>query len=180
MTELHRLSIDPKRLVLLWLTAVGFATGWWLFGAALRFFTETPSFPDVLLGAITGAIGVGCMVPTGIVIGLGIARDAEVRDRLRQWSALACDPARDTRYGAPALSLVWFLPSFLLCALGLWVSFTVPAGARPGEDTLAGVVLLMGFGLILWLTGLIGIAKAVSHYRWAIRLVPRPSAGAHR
>jgi len=31
-------------------------------------------------------------------------------------------------------------------------------------------VLLMGLGTILWLTGLIGAAKAVGHYRWAVRL----------
>ncbi|MGN9794438.1 hypothetical protein ACTMTU_25525 [Streptomyces sp. OZ13] len=43
---------------------------------------------------------------------------------------------------------------------------------------------LMGLGLILWITGLIGIAKAVSHYRWALRLVtrhpPRRRSGAAR
>lgn len=28
----------------------------------------------------------------------------------------------------------------------------------------------MGAGTILWVMGLIGVVKAVSHYRWAIRL----------
>ncbi|ATW50059.1 hypothetical protein [Streptomyces peucetius] len=185
MGELFRLSIDPKRLVLLWLTAAGFAVGWSIFGAALETFEEGLDMFSHFFGAVLGAIGLACMIPTGLVVGFGIAHDAELRGRLRQWSALARDPAGDARYGAPALSLVWFLPSFLLCAYGLWLSFTAPADARPG-DTLAGVVLLMGLGLILWLTGLLGIAKAVSHYRWALRLVartPAPAAargGAHR
>ncbi|GGT12465.1 hypothetical protein GCM10010271_14160 [Streptomyces kurssanovii] len=186
MGELLRLSIGPLRLLLLWLTAAGFALGWAMFGAALQMFSEGVDVFSPLFGVIAGAIGLGFMIPTGLVIGFGIAHDAEVRGRLRRWSALARDPAGDARYGAPGLSLLWFLPSFLLCAYGLWLSFTVPAGARPGEDTLAGVALLMGLGLILWITGLIGIVKAVSHYRWALRLVSRPArpiterGGAHR
>ncbi|MCX4818783.1 hypothetical protein OG883_02475 [Streptomyces sp. NBC_01142] len=31
--------------------------------------------------------------------------------------------------------------------------------------------MVMGLGFIIWLTGLLGVAKAVSHYRWAVRLV---------
>ncbi|MFJ3101196.1 hypothetical protein [Streptomyces sp. NPDC086835] len=186
MGELLRLSIGPVRLLLLWLTAAGFAIGWAMFGAALQMFAEGVDVFSHLFGVIAAAIGLASMIPTGLVIGFGIARDAEVRGRLRCWSALTRDPAGDARYGAPGLSLLWFLPSFLLCAYGLWLSFTVPAGARPGKDTLAGVALLMGLGLILWITGLIGITKAVSHYRWALRLVARhpvPAAergGAHR
>jgi hypothetical protein len=186
MGELLRLSIGPVPLLLLWLTAAGFAIGWAMFGAALQMFAEGVDVFSHLFGVIAAAIGLAFMIPTGLVIGFGIARDAEVRRRLRCWSALTRDPAGDARYGAPGLSLLWFLPSFLLCAYGLWLSFTVPAGARPGKDTLAGVALLMGLGLILWITGLIGITKAVSHYRWALRLVARhpvPASergGAHR
>ncbi|QIP85113.1 hypothetical protein GLX30_14970 [Streptomyces sp. Tu 2975] len=186
MGELLGLSIGPVRLLLLWLPAAGFAVGWTIFGVALRTFAEAVNVFSRLFGVIAGALGLAFMIPTGLVIGFGLARDAEVRGRLRCWSALTRDPARDARYGAPGLSLLWFLPSFLMCAYGLWLSFTVPAGARPGKDTLAGVTLLMGLGLILWITGLIGIAKAVSHYRWALRLVTRHEVpaegrgGAHR
>lgn len=186
MGELLRLSLDPIRLMLLWLTAAGFAVGWLIFGVALRTFEEEPDVFSHFFGAVTGAVGLACMIPTGLVVGLGIARDAEVRGRLREWSALARDPAGDARHAAPALSLFWFLPSFLLCACGLWLSFTVPAGARPGEDTLAEVAVLMGLGMILWGTGLIGVVKAVVHYRWALRLMSRPTpsaavrGGAHR
>lgn len=176
MTELHRRSIDPKRLVLLWLTAAGFALGWVFFATLLRVVAEDPDVFSVLFGAISGLLGVGCMIPTGLVVGLGIARDAEIRQRLWQWTALEWDPVRDTRFGSPVLSLVWFIPSFLLCASGLWLSFAVPADAKPGQDTPADVALLMGLGFIMWLTGLIGAAKAVSHYRWAVRLVAAGSA----
>ncbi|MGW7357354.1 hypothetical protein ACWGI0_12165 [Streptomyces sp. NPDC054802] len=185
MSELFRLSIDPKRLLLLWLVVAGFAAGWAIFGAALQTFEQERDVFSHFFAAVLGFVGLGCMIPTGVVVGFGIAHEMELRGRLRQWSALAHDAAGDARYGAPALSLFWFLPSFLLCAYGLWLSFTAPAGARPG-DTLAGVVLLMGLGLILWLTGLLGVVKAVSHYRWALRLVAPaalPSAargGAHR
>ncbi|MET9799345.1 hypothetical protein [Streptomyces sp. NPDC006368] len=44
----------------------------------------------------------------------------------------------------------------------------------------------MGAGLILWVHGLIAVAKAVGHYRWAVRPVTAtpvggaPGAGARR
>jgi hypothetical protein len=35
----------------------------------------------------------------------------------------------------------------------------------------------LGIGTILWLTGLIGVVKAVRHYRWALRVLrPAPTA----
>ncbi len=171
MGELHRRSIDPKRLVLLWVTAAGFALGWAMVGAALQTFSEPLDPFSVLFAAVIGLIGLAGMVPTGMVIGFGIARDAKIRQRLHEWTSLDRDATQDARFTSPVLSLVWFLPSFLLCATGLWLCFAIPAGARRGEDTLAGVALLMGLGFIMWLTGLIGATKAVSHYRWAVRLV---------
>jgi hypothetical protein len=180
MAELHRRSIDPKRLLLLWLTAAGFALGWVFFATMLEVVAEELDPFSIVFAATLGLLGVGCMIPTGLVVGLGIARDAETRRRLWQWTALDWDPARDARFGSPVLSLAWFVPSFLLCASGLFLSFAVPAGARPGEDTPAGVALLMGLGLIMWLTGLIGVTKAVSHYRWAVRLVAARSAAETR
>jgi hypothetical protein len=178
MSELHWLSIGAGRLLLLWLLTGGFIVGWGLVAAALKTLAESVDVLSSLLGVIFACMGVGFMVPTGILIGLGIRRDRVVRERLNQWSSLDRDPAGDGGYRSPVLSLWWFVPSFLLCALGLWLSFTTPADAEPGRDTYTDVTVFMGLGLILWLTGLIGVAKAVSHYRWAVRLLTAPPTAA--
>ncbi|MFC4606513.1 hypothetical protein ACFO9E_01540 [Streptomyces maoxianensis] len=171
MGELSRLSIGVSRLLLLWLTVAGFAVGWSLIGAALAAFEESIEPLSYLFGGIFACIGAACMIPTGVVIGFGIRRDKLVRERLGQWSSLERDPLGDARLRSPGQSLLWFVPSLLLGALGLWMCFAIPATAKPGQETYAEVALLMGLGFILWLTGLIGVAKAVSHYRWAVRLV---------
>ncbi|TXS56487.1 hypothetical protein [Streptomyces sp. t39] len=173
LEELHRRSIGVSVLAGLWALAGGFAAGWVLFAVALRVYVEGVDPLSVLFAGVLAVLGVGFMVPTGLLIGFGLARDGRVRRRLRAWSALDADPPRDAAYVTPGLGLTWLLPSFVLCACGLWLSFVVPATARRGEDTLPGVVLLMGLGAIAWLTGLIGTAKAVAHYRWALRLLPR-------
>ncbi|MEW2631286.1 hypothetical protein AB0903_06420 [Streptomyces sp. NPDC048389] len=174
MDELFRMSIAPQRLVLLWLVVAGFAVGWAVFCAALLAFEEGQDLFSHFFGAVLGFVGLACMVPTGLAVGFGVAHEAELRGRLRQWSALAHDAAGDARYGAPAMSLFWFLPSFLLGAYGLWLSTTALTGGAGRGGSLAGVVLPTGLGLILWLTGLLGVMKAVSHYRWALRLVSPP------
>ncbi|MBT2367858.1 hypothetical protein J7E88_21730 [Streptomyces sp. ISL-10] len=180
MGELHRASIGVWRLAQLWLLVSGFTVGWVSVGAALRVFYEAIDVFSHLFGGVLLLLGTAFIVPTGLLIGFGLVRDGKVRARLREWSALDSDPARDARFTSPGLSLTWFVPSFLMCAGGLWTCFAVPAGAEPGENTVPEVVLLMGLGMILWLTGLIGVAKAVGHYRWALRLVPRrAAAGTH-
>ncbi|MFK4225097.1 hypothetical protein [Streptomyces sp. NPDC019890] len=172
MAELHRLSIGVPRLLLLWLLACGLAVGWGLVGAALKTFEESrPDALSALFGVIFACTAAGFLIPTGIVMGLGVRRDKTVRERLTQWSSLDRDPTNDARFRSPGVSLCWFVPSFLLCTLGLWLSFATPATAERGQETYADVTMLMGLGLILWLTGLLGIAKAVSHFRWAVRLV---------
>ncbi|MEW2551864.1 hypothetical protein AB0957_08975 [Streptomyces zhihengii] len=173
LDELHRRSVGVSVLASLWALAGGFAAGWVLFASALRVFAEAVDPLGVLIAGVLAVLGLGLMVPTGLLIGFGLTRDATVRRRLRAWSALDTDPPRDAAYVTPGLGLTWLLPSFVLCGCGLWLSFVVPATARRGEDTLLGVVLLMGLGMIAWLTGLIGTAKAVAHYRWALRLLPR-------
>ncbi|NWF26140.1 hypothetical protein HW130_07630 [Streptomyces sp. PKU-EA00015] len=180
MAELHRMSIGGAVLVQLWLLAAGFAVGWVLIASALRTFVEAIDPLSQLFGGVLLLLGAAFVVPTGLLIGFGLARDAKVRRLLRAWSSLDSDPAGDARFASPGLSLTWFLPSFLMCAGGLWSCFAVPAGAEPGQDTVPGVVLLMGLGMILWLTGLIGVSKAVGHYRWALRLVPRRAAAGAR
>ncbi|MET7616514.1 hypothetical protein [Streptomyces sp. NPDC005408] len=176
MDELSRLSMGASRLVLLWLTAAGFAVGWGLVGGALKIFEEQPDVVSAMFGVILACMGAGFLLPTGIVVGLGMRRDKTVRARLLQWSSLDSDPRTDARFRAPGLSLCWFVPSFLLCALGLWLSIVTPADAQPGRETYTQVAVMMGLGLILWLTGLLGITKAVSHYRWAVRLLPSSAA----
>lgn len=186
MGELIRLSIGVPHLLLLWLTVAGFAVGWGLVGAALKTFEDAIDSLSYVGGALVACMGAACMIPTGFVIVIGIRRDMRVSERLRQWSSLDRDPVGDARLRSPGLSLSWFVPSFLLCALGLWMCFAIPATAQPGRETYADVALVMGLGFIIWLTGLLGVAKAVSHYRWAVRLVSgsppalRLAGGAHR
>ncbi|MEU3918654.1 hypothetical protein [Streptomyces sp. NPDC029004] len=180
MRELSRLSMGASQLTLLWLMAAGFAAGWGLVGGALKIFDESPDVLSAMFGVILACMGAGFLLPTGIVIGLGVRRDKVVRERLLQWSSLDRDPTTDGRFRSPGLSLCWFIPSFLLCALGLWLSIVTPAEAEPGRQTYVQVAVMMGLGMILWLTGLLGVAKAVRHYRWAVRLpagAPTAAAG---
>jgi hypothetical protein len=67
--------------------------------------------------------------------------------------------------------------SVTLCALGLWVTFGVSTAARPGRDTYAEVAYSMGLGMILWVTGLLGVGRAAAHYRWARGVGVRGPAG---
>ncbi|MFP1627557.1 hypothetical protein ACLB9X_20860 [Streptomyces sp. 5K101] len=173
VAALPRTSMGGAVLVQLWLLAAGFAVGWVLVASALRAFDEAIDPLSQMFGGVLLLLSAAFMVPTGLLIAFGLARDAKVRGLLRAWSALDRHPADDARFASPGLSLTWFLPSFLMCAGGLWTCFTGPAGAEQGQDTVPGVVLLMGLGMILWLTGLIGASKAVAHYRWALRLLPR-------
>ncbi|MFF4837695.1 hypothetical protein [Streptomyces sp. NPDC001315] len=50
------------------------------------------------------------------------------------------------------------------------------SAARPlGRSAYSDVALGMGIGAILWLAGVIGVVKAVRHYRWALRVLgPAP------
>lgn len=176
LEELHRRSIGVPVLAGLWSLAGAFAVGWVLFASALRSLLETPDPLGMLFAGVLAVVGLGFMVPAGLLIGFGLARDGRVRGGLRAWGALDSDPPRDAAFVTPGLGLTWLLPSFALCGAGLWLCFVVPATAQRGEDTLPGVVLLMGLGMTAWLTGLIGAAKAVAHYRWALRLLPRGAA----
>ncbi|MDI9884025.1 hypothetical protein QMZ92_06360 [Streptomyces sp. HNM0645] len=59
------------------------------------------------------------------------------------------------------------------------MSFAAPAAARPGNRTYGEVAYLMGVGVLCWVPGVTGAAKAVAHYRWAARLTSAvPSAAA--
>ncbi|MGA4850746.1 hypothetical protein ACOBQB_32575 [Streptomyces sp. G5(2025)] len=87
---------------------------------------------------------------------------------------MTAPPASDARLRSPGLSLLWLLSSLAECTLGLRASFASAAYAGPGRETYADGALGRGAGLILWLTELLGAAKALTHYRWALRRLSRP------
>ncbi|WP_328725978.1 hypothetical protein [Streptomyces sp. NBC_00259] len=177
--------LGVPQLLLFLLVMAGLQAGWGLVGAGLVILDDgSDPLTFVFLG-VAVLLGLAVLVPLGFVAGFGIRRDSRIRRLLTEWAALDLDPARDARHGAPGLSLLWFLVSFLLGAVGLWISFVAPASARAGSWTYGEVAYLMGVGVICWVTGLIGVAKAVAYYRWAVRLtsvVPAAAArgGAHR
>ena len=135
--ELHRLSIGVSRLLLLWLTAFGLAVGWGLAGAALKTFEESR------LDAFERPVRRDLRVHGRRVHDADRDRDrvlvsAGTRPSVNgctQWSSLDRDPTNDARFRSPGVSLCWFVPSFLLCALGLWLCVRDPGdgGARPGD-----------------------------------------------
>ncbi|MFF3639790.1 hypothetical protein [Streptomyces sp. NPDC002564] len=166
--ELRRRHLGLHRLLLLWLCGLGGVIGWALLVLPIRFIDDKdPS--GFLLGPILMVLGLAVLAPSVIGVALGIRHDRRLRRLTDAWAALDSHPASDARLRSPALSLVWLLSSLAVCTLGLWASFAAAAYAEPGRDTYADVILGMGAGLVLWLTGLLGGAKAVGHYRWALR-----------
>ncbi|MFD4769702.1 hypothetical protein [Streptomyces niveus] len=179
---LVRRGMGPTRLTQFLLLVAGVEFGWLMAGEALLVLVEVGV--DVItagLGVVLVALGLGIMTAAGIVLGLLLRQDVAMYRLTRQWAAVASDPAGDARLRLPGLSLCWLLISFVAGALGLWLSLETPASARRGDDTYVEVAYVMGAGVLLWIAGLIGVTKAVTHYRWAVRLVaagrPRPAAG---
>ncbi|MET9695709.1 hypothetical protein ABZY31_02140 [Streptomyces sp. NPDC006529] len=166
--ELERLSLGTGRLLLLWAVSAVFALGWSFVGMALMAFEEGV-LVEALVGAVFLVLGAGVLVPAGFWFVWGVKRDRRVRQLLCAWAESDRDPVNDRRLRMPGRSLVWLMSSFVLCALGLWVTFGSAVGARPGADTYGEVAYLMGLGMILWITGLLGAGKAAAHYRWALR-----------
>ncbi|MFE3940258.1 hypothetical protein ACFXPJ_42590, partial [Streptomyces goshikiensis] len=106
----------------------------------------------------------------------GARRSRGVRKLLGAGAVGDGHPAPDGLLRAPWLSLAWLLASLGPAALGLWLTFGVAVSARPGSDTYSEVAYYMGLGMILWITGLLGLGKAGAHYRWALRLGRTPTA----
>ncbi|MFG2650018.1 hypothetical protein [Streptomyces sp. NPDC048436] len=181
LEALRRQSLGVHRLLLLWLFALGCVIGWALLTVPIEM-VEDHDPMAFILGPLCAILGLGALAPSVIGVILGIRSDRKTRELTDGWLALDSHPAADSTLRSPGLSLFWLLSSLFMCALGLWASFAAAAYAEPGRDSYSDVVLGMGAGLILWLTGLIGITKAVGHYRWAIRrLGPAPATnGAHR
>lgn len=179
---LVRRGMGPMRLTQFLLLVAGVEFGWLMAGGGLRGLLEEGVDPvTAIFGVVIVALGLGIMTAAGIVLGLLLRRDVAMYRLTRQWAALASDPAGDARLRLPGLSLCWLLISFVVGVLGLWLSLETPASARRGEDTYVEVAHVMGAGVLLWIAGLIGVTKAVTHYRWAVRLVAvgraRPAAG---
>ncbi|MCX5194945.1 hypothetical protein OOK31_13705 [Streptomyces sp. NBC_00249] len=178
LEDLSRRSLGLGRLLLLWTVAAVFAFGWTFLGMAVMSFEEGDLI-SAFFGIVYAVIGAGVLVPAGFWFASGARQERRVRHLLCAWVEAGRDPAADARLRAPARSLVWLLASLALGAVGLWVAFGAAAGATPGEDTYGEVAYIMGFGMILWITALLGLAKAGAHYRWAVRAF-RPPAGQDR
>ncbi|MEU2654586.1 hypothetical protein ABZ615_04610 [Streptomyces sp. NPDC007325] len=132
---------------------------------------------SLLIGLVAAVLGLGVMVPGVWLVARGMRQDRVVRERFLAWAELDRDPAADARLRRPVQSACWMLLSAALCGLGLWLGFAVPAGATREDGGYYFVAYGMGVALILWINGLIGLFKAVGHYRTAIRIAPPARAG---
>ncbi|MEU0058360.1 hypothetical protein [Streptomyces sp. NPDC006334] len=176
LEELHGHSLGVHRVLLLWLVALAAIIGWALLVLPLKQFEEHDP-TGILLGPVFALLGLAALTPSVIAVALAVRRDQQLRRLLDAWLALDSHPLSDARLRSPGLSLFWLLSSLTVGAIGLWASFTSATGASAGRSAHADVALRVGAGAILWLAGLIGVVKAVRHYRWALRmLAPAPAA----
>ncbi|MEV6698566.1 hypothetical protein AB0M68_15495 [Streptomyces sp. NPDC051453] len=181
LDELRRTYLAAHRLLLLWLCAFGGVIGWALLVQPFQLIEDKDPLTFVF-GPVFVILGLAALAPAVVGVVLGMRRDRHIRELADAWAALDTDPAADARLRSPGASLTWCLSSLVVCALGLWASLGTAAYAEPGRDTYVDVTFGMGAGIILWLTGLIGIRKALGHYRWAVRRLSPATArsGAHR
>ncbi|MEU9232978.1 hypothetical protein [Streptomyces subrutilus] len=168
LRDLGRRSLGMGRLLRLWAVAAVFVLGWCFVGMAWMAFEQHDPF-GYLHGLILAVLGAGVLVPAGFWCARGARRDRQVRQLLHAWAESDRDPVADARVRAPGLSLTWCLASFALGAVGLWVAFAAVVPARPGATTYGEIAYTMGIGQILWITGLLGLAKTAAHHRWAAR-----------
>ncbi|WP_306330321.1 hypothetical protein [Streptomyces venezuelae] len=170
LDELGRRLLGGGRLAAFLLWFVLLQLGWGL-TSVLIVSVGQPVLDPVLLitGLVTAVPGVGLLVPAVWLTVRAHRRDRTARERLAQWAALDRHGPTDARLRAPVLSACWLLLSFAMCGLGLWMGFAVPLGVSR-DDGYGLVVYGMGVALILWITGLTGLSKAVGHYRLAVRL----------
>lgn len=178
LDELGRRLLGGGRLVLFLLWFLLLQLGWSLIGVLLIAIGAPLSDPmTTMFGILTAVPGLGILVTAVWLTVRGLRRDRTVRERLVGWAVLDRHGPTDARLRAPVLSACWLLLSFAMCATGLWMGFAVPAGVSR-DDGYGLVAYGMGAALILWVTGLTGLAKAVGHYRFAVRLTAhRPRDG---
>ncbi|MGY5001162.1 hypothetical protein [Streptomyces griseus] len=169
--ELVKMHVGLGRLGLLWMWAALAAIGWSLVGTGIIMFEQAidlVDFVSVIGGIVSLVIGAAVLIPAVAFLCLGVSRDRKVRTLLTAWGALARDPERDRRLRMPEMSLIWLLLSFGLGAVGLALCVIGPASARPGRDTYGLVALVVGVGMVAWLTALIGAVTALAHRRWVV------------
>lgn len=186
MAALTGRRLGMGRLVLLWLTGAVAALGWASVGLAVQ------SFEQGGLGAMTGllalALGSVLLIPAGVALGFWLDRGRTVRERLEAWAELDRDPASDVRVRARAhrRSVMWLLPSVVLCAVGVWATGGAWAGMAPGPGsrTVGETVYALGLSVTVLVTGILGAVQSYGHQAWSGRLtspVPvRRGGGVHR
>ncbi|MFF7036557.1 MULTISPECIES: hypothetical protein [Streptomyces] len=178
--ELVKMHVGPGRLGLLWMWAALAAIGWSLVGTGIVMFEQAidlVDFVSVIGGIVSLVIGAAVLIPAVAFLCLGVSRDRKVRTLLTAWGALARDPERDRRLRMPEMSLIWLLLSFGLGAVGLALCVIGPASARPGRDTYGLVALVVGVGMVAWLTALIGAVTALAHRRWVVGVLMGTGGG---
>ncbi|MEV6326481.1 hypothetical protein [Streptomyces sp. NPDC051909] len=169
--DLSRRLLGGGRLALFltWLALL--QLGWGMVGVLLTSLSSALSDPiSMLVGLLVACLGLGVLVPAVWLTVRSVRRDRVVRERLVLWAALDRHGPTDARLRAPVLSVCWMLLSAVLCGFGLWLGFAVPAGTTREDGGYGLVAYGMGVALILWINGLIGLNKAVAHYRLAVRL----------
>lgn len=178
LAELVKMHVGAGRLRLLWMWAGIAAIGWSLVGSAIVMFEQAidlADFVSVIGGVISLAVGAAVLIPAVVFCCLGVARDRKVRTLLTAWGALDRDPERDRLLRMPGTSLVWLLLSFVVGAAGLALCVIGPASARPGRETYGLVALMMGLGMVAWLTALTGAVTALAHRRWVVGVLMGPA-----
>ncbi|MFJ9028424.1 hypothetical protein ACIRQP_07845 [Streptomyces sp. NPDC102274] len=188
MVELSRRGLSLGRLVALWLTGALAVLGWAAVGTAIQ------SFEGGGLGLMTGVVALGLaaflLVPAAVAVGFWLSRGRVIRERLDAWARFAPEPVTDIRLGAHRRSVMWLLPSMLLCLVGIWVTGRALAEAGSGgavgreSVTLGETAYALGLGVTLLVTGLLGLVPSVRHQYWSGGLMRpvliRGGGGAHR
>ncbi|WP_415952442.1 hypothetical protein [Streptomyces sp. KLOTTS4A1] len=166
---LRRRSLGVGRLVVLWLTGVLAVFGWALVAMPLMLIRDKdPMF--IVLGPVCALLGLAALAPAVFIVVRGARTDRRVRELTDAWLALDEERASAQALRAPGRSLAWLLLSFAPCAAGLWAAFGGTYAAHSPYEA----VLALGSGTLIWLTGLLGVAKAVGHRQWAIRELGHP------
>lgn len=179
LEELRRRSLGVHRVLLLWLLALAAIVGWALLVVPLQQIEQRDP-TGVVLGPLFALLGLAALAPTVVAVAQSVRSDRRIHELLDAWTELDRHPATDSRLRSPGLSLFWLLSSLGVCAIGAWTSYTATAQTASGRSMYSEVVQGVGIGLILWVTGLLGIGKAVRHYRWALRILGRAPAAERR
>ncbi|MEV8389500.1 MULTISPECIES: hypothetical protein [unclassified Streptomyces] len=189
MVVLSRRGLSFGRLVALWLTGALAVVGWAAVGTAIQ------SFEGGGLGLPAGVVALALaavlLIPAAVGVGFWLSRGRVIRERLEAWARFAPEPVTDPRLGAHGRSVMWLLPSVLLCLVGVWLTGRAVSEAGTGgvggreAATLGETAYALGLGVTLLVTGLLGLVPSVRHQCWSERLLMRSvpvrrGGGAHR